>query len=141
MEKIDFKYGNVKYFIYNKYVYENQDYLLIIDKNIFDEETVKYANRLIDKFMKEKDEIVDYMLKMLLKDFYSATHNYSEEYIKNNLGKPQIEILFRKDGKYSNWKFEYFGVIEFCETKLDGHIISVEFTDELKLSEDIQIDG
>ena len=141
MRKEDFKYGDSEYYIEDKYVCENQEYLIIIDKNIFDEETVEYANRIIDKYEKEKDKILDYMLKKCLREFYNSIYNYSDEYIRNNIGRPQISINFKKDDSHPNWKFNYSGSIEFCESKLDEHIISIEFVDDLNLSEYVQMDG
>ena len=46
-----------------------------------------------------------------------------------------------KEDAYPNWKFNYSGIIDFCESKLDEHIISIEFVDNLDLSEDVQING
>lgn len=141
MKKEDFKFGNSKYYIEDEYVYESQEYLIIISKDIFDEDTVEYANRIIEKYMKEKDKLLDYMLKKRLREFYNSIYNYSDEYIRNNIGKPQISIEFKKDHFHPDWKFNYAGTIEFCESKLDEHIISIEFIDDLNLSEDVQMNG
>ena len=81
------------------------------------------------------------MLKIRLKEFYSSVYNYSDEYIKNNIGRPQIKIDFKKDDSHPNWKFQYAGIIDFCESKLDEHIISIEFVDDLKLDENVQMNG
>ena len=141
MKKEDFKYGNSEYYIEDEYVFESQEYLIIIHKDIFDEETVEYANRIIEKYIKEKDKILDFMLKIRLRDFYSSVYNYSDEYIKNNMGRPKITIDFKKDDSHPNWKFQYAGIIDFCESKLDEHIISIEFVDDLILDGHIQMNG
>ncbi|MBR1540849.1 MAG: hypothetical protein IJ629_06885 [Clostridia bacterium] len=141
MKKEDFKYGCPKYYIEDKYIFESQEYLIIISQEIFTEETVEYANRIIEKYVKEKDKILNAMLKMGLRDFYSSRYNYSDEYIKNNIGRPQIKIDLKKDDIHPNWKFQYAGVIDFYESKLDEHIISIEFIDDLKLDKHIQMNG
>lgn len=141
MKKEDFKYGYPEYYIEDKYVFESKEYLIIINKDIFDEETVEYTNRIIEKYVKEKDKILDVMLKIRLRDFYGSVYNYTDEYIKNNIGRPQIKIDFKKDYSHPNWKFQYAGIIDFCESKLDEHIISIEFVDDLKLDEHVQMNG
>ena len=141
MKKEDFKYGYPEYYIEDKYVFESKECLIIINKDIFDEETVEYANRIIEKYVKEKDKILDVMLKIRLREFYSSVYNYSDEYIKNNIGRPQIKRDFKKDDSHPNWKFQYAGIIDFCESKLDEHIISIEFVDDLKLDDHVQLNG
>lgn len=141
MKKEDFKYGYPEYYIEDKYVFESKECLIIINKDIFDEETVEYANRIIEKYVKEKNKILDVMLKIRLREFYSSVYNYSDEYIKNNIGRPQIKIDFKKDDSHPNWKFQYAGIIDFCESKLDEHIISIEFVDDLKLDDHVQLNG
>ena len=141
MKKEDFKYEYPEYYIEDKYVFESKECLIIINKDIFDEETVEYANRIIEKYVKEKNKILDVMLKIRLKEFYSSVYNCSDEYIKNNIGRPQIKIDFKKDDSHPNWKFQYAGIIDFCESKLDEHIISIEFVDDLKLDDHVQLNG
>lgn len=60
------------------------------------------------------------MLEKCLRKLYGST--YSDEYIKNNLGKPKINIDFKNNNTQSNRKYEYSGSIDFCESKLDEHI-------------------
>ena len=102
---------------------------------------MEYVSSVIEKYQKEKDKIFDYMLQIRLREFYSSVYNYSDEYIRNNIGRPRISIISRKDDAHPNWKFNYFGVLEFCESKLDEHIISIEFIDDFNLSKDVQMDG
>ena len=135
MKKEDFEYGDSEYYI------DEEKYLIIISNEIFNEETVEYANKIIERYEKEKDKILDYILEKNLREFYNSIYDYSDEYIKNNIGRPQIRIDFKKDNAHPNWKFNYAGIIEFCESKLDEHIISIEFVDDLDLSEDVQMDG
>lgn len=52
--KEDFKYGMPEYYIKNKYVFDSQEYFLTISEDIFDDKTVEYANRLIEKLNKKK---------------------------------------------------------------------------------------
>lgn len=47
MKKEDFKYSYPEYYIEDKYVFESKEYLIIINKDIFDEETVEYAKMSI----------------------------------------------------------------------------------------------
>ena len=141
MKKDEFRYGYPEYYIDDKYVFETQEYMIIIYNDIFDEETVEYANRIAEKYTKEKYMILDAMLDRGLKEFYSSVYNYSDEFIKNNIGRPQIKIDFRKDESHPNWKFQYAGIIDFCESKLDEHIISIEFVDDLNLNKHVQING
>jgi len=141
IKKQNFEYGSPKYYISDKYVLDTEEYIIIIDEDIFDDETIEYVNRIIEKYIQEKNEILNYMLDIDLRDFYSSRYNYSDEYIKNNIGRPQINIFSRKDDAHPNWKFKYAGSIEFLEHHLDDHIISVDFIDDLNLSKDIQIDG
>ncbi len=138
MKKEDFKYEDLEKYISNKYVFEDKEYLLLISEEIFNEDTIRYANGIIKKYQKEKDFILNYLLEKGLRKFYN---NYSDEYIKNNIGKPQISIDFAKDDNYPNWKFEYAGIIEFCESKIDEHIVSIDFVDNLKLDTNVQING
>ena len=67
MKKEDFKYEYPEYYIQDKYVFESKEFLIIINKKIFDEETVEYANRITEKYVKEKDKILDVMLKIRFK--------------------------------------------------------------------------
>ena len=139
MKKEDFNYGNPEYYIEDEYVFESKEYLILINNNIFDEETVEYANRIAEKYLKEKDKILDFMLEICLREFYGSV--YSDEYIKNNIGRPQIRIVFKKDDSNPDWKFQYSGEIVFCESKLDEHIISIDFIDDSKLDEHVQLNG
>ena len=141
MKKEEFRYGYPEYYIDDKYVFEAQEYMIIIYNDIFDEETVEYANRIAEKYKKEKYIILDDVLDRGLREFYSSVYNYSDEFIKNNIGRPQIKIDFRKDDSHPNWKFQYAGIIDFCESKLDEHIISIEFVDDLNLDKHVQING
>ncbi len=135
MKKEDFEYGDSEYYI------DEEKYLIIISNEIFNEETVEYANKIIERYEKEKDKILDYILEKNLREFYNSIYDYSDEYIKNNIGRPQITINFKKDDTHPEWKFNYAGIIEFCDSNLDEHIISIEFVDDLDLSEYVQIDG
>ena len=135
MQKEDFEYGDSEYYS------DEEKYLIIISNEIFNEETVEYANKIIESYEKEKDKILDYMLEKNLREFYNSIYDYSDEYIKNNIGRPQITINFKKDDTHPEWKFNYAGIIEFCDSNLDEHIISIEFVDDLDLSEYVQIDG
>ncbi len=141
MKKEDFTYGSAKYYIDNAYVLETKNYLLIIEEDIFDEDTIKYANEIIKKYEKEKNEILEYMIKKRLREFYRPIYNYSDEYIKTNIGRPLIKIDCKKDNTHPNWKFKYAGTIDFFESNLDEHIISIEFIDDLNLDSHIQING
>ena len=141
MKKENFEYGSPKYYIENRYVFDSEDYIIVINDKIFDEETVEYANKIAEKYIKQKEEIFNYMLDIDLRSFYSIEYNYSDEYVKNNMGRPRININSRKDDAHPDWKFKYAGAIEFLEHKLDDHIITIEFIDDLILAKYIEIDG
>lgn len=141
MKKEDFNHGSEKYYITDGYVYDNPDYVLIINDNIFNEDTIVYANKLINSYLNRKDEVIEYMLEAGLREFYGSVRNYSDEYIKNNLGRPMVTINSKKDDQHPEWKFKYRGVIDFLESKLDEHIISIEFKDDLVLIGSVQLNG
>ena len=140
MKKEDFRYEYPEKYLEEVYVYDCDDFLLAISNDIFDEDTVQYANNVVDKYIKNKDEMLTTMLNLGLHDFYKGLLNYTDEFIKEKIGKPQISILFKNDGN-ENWKFDYAGVIRFLEHDLDEHIIEIEFTDDLILDDSINIDG
>lgn len=141
MKKDEFTYGNSALYIQDKYVFECNKYIIIIWKDIFDDDTIEYANKIVEKYNQEQDKIFNHMLDNGLRDFYNSAYNYSDEYIKNNIGRPQITIDSKKDESHPNWKFQYAGIIDFCESKLDEHIISIEFVDELNLDKHVQMNG
>jgi len=80
------------------------------------------------------------MLDLGLRKFYKSLYDYSDEFIKENIGKPRINILYKNDGT-KEWKFKYAGVITFLEHNLDEHIIEIEFFDNLILDNNVIIDG
>ena len=140
MKKEDFKLGDPNLYISDVYVLNTEDYSLIIDKDIFDDDTVRYAEKIAEEYKNDKDLVLNYALDNGLRDRYSSSHDYSDQYIKDNIGRPQIKIYSKKDDKHSEWKFNYAGAFEFCESNLDGHIIIVEFCDDLIMNS-VQIDG
>ena len=139
MKMEDFKYGDPERFIEDKYVLNDDEFVLVIEKDIFDEETVKYASGIVEKYLKEKDNIIEFLLEKRLRSFYKNI--FSDEYIKSHLGKPQITIISKKDESNPNWNHNYWGAIDYVECELDGHIISVEFLDDLDLIDRVQVDG
>lgn len=139
MNKSDFKYEDKERYLYNVYVYDNAEYLLVIDKDIFDDDTIKYVNEIVNKYITNKNEIMNFILNAGLREFYKLK-NYTDEYIKKNIGKVQIVIDSKNDGTKS-WKFKYSGTLEFIENKLDEHIILIDFIDDLNLNDKVQIDG
>lgn len=141
MRKDEFTYGNSALYIEDRYVFECDKYIITICKDIFDDDTIEYANKIVEKYNQEQDKIFNHMLDNGLRDFYNSAYNYSDEYIKNNIGRPKITIDSKKDESHPNWKFQYAGIIDFCESKLDEHIISIEFVDELNLDEHVQMNG
>lgn len=140
MEKEDFKLGDPDLFIDDAYVLKTEDYILIIDKDIFDDDTVKYAEKITEKYKNNKDLVLNYALDNRLRIFYGSSHGYSDQYIKDNIGRPQIKIYSKKDDEHPEWKFNYAGAFEFCESNLDEHVIIVEFCDDLIMNS-VQIDG
>ena len=124
-----------------EYEFECHDFKLVIDEDIFDNDTVDFAKKVSNKYLNEKDKILNYLLDIELREFYGKNLNYSDDYIKNNIGKPQITINFKKDKAHPEWKFDYAGIIDFTESKLDEHLISIEFRDELILDDYVQLNG
>ncbi len=136
--KEEFKYECPEKYLEDVYVKDTKEYCLVIEKDIFDDETIEYANKIGELYLEKKEEILNVMLDNGLRTFYEE---YTDEYIKQNIGTPQIRIQFKKDESHPNWKFQYAGIIDFVESKLDEHIISIEFSDELELDDNVQING
>ncbi len=122
------------------YIKETDDYILEISNDIMSDETLQYAKKIIEKYFSEKDKILDYFLEIELRNFYKTNFGYSDEYIKENLGKPHIIINFKNVGN-DNWKFTYAGIIDYNENKLDEHVISIEFSDDLNFDDYMQFNG
>lgn len=122
------------------YIKETDDYTLEISNDVMSDETLQYAQKIINKYFSEKDKILNYFLDIELRDFYKTNFGYSDEYIKENLGKPYIIINFKNNGN-DNWEFTYAGIIEYIENKLDEHIISIEFSDDLNFDDYMQFNG
>ncbi len=137
MNKTDFKYEDLEKYIEKAYVYDNKNYLLVIDEKIFEEETIQFAENVIKRWLNYKDEIIEYMLDLRLRKWYK---DYTDEYIKTNIGRPKITIDSKNDGT-KMWNYKYSGIIDFLEHNLDNHIISIEFFDELKLDDNVQMNG
>lgn len=121
------------------YCFETKQYKLNISQDIFDDETLHYAKQLVNQLLDEYDSFLDELLDIELRDFYGS--KCSDSSIKKKLGRPTITVLFKKDEAHPNWKFEYAGIIDFVENKLDSHMISIEFTDALDLDDYIQFNG
>ena len=122
------------------YIKKTDSYTLEILSDIMSDETLQYANKVIEKYFKEEDKILDYFLDIELRDFYKTNFGYSDEYIKENLGRPYITINAKNDGN-NNLKFKYAGIIDYTESKLDEHMISIEFNDDLKFKDYMQFNG
>lgn len=122
------------------YIKQTDNYTLEISSDIMSEKTLQYATHIVEKYFKEENKILNYYLDVGLRDFYKTNFNYSDQYIKENLGKPYIIINFKNEGN-DNWKFKYAGIIDYNENKLDEHILSIEFSDDLKFDDYIQFNG
>ena len=123
------------------YEFDCFEFKLIISEDIYDDDTIEYAKKIANKYVVNEDSILNHMLEVDLREFYGTNFGYSDECIKKQIGKPQITINFKKDNNNPQWKFEYGGIIDFCESKLDEHLISIEFKDELILDDYVQING
>ena len=122
------------------YIKQTDNYTLGISSDIMSEETLQYATKIIEKYFKEEDKILNYFLDIGLREFYKNNFDYPDQYIKDNLGKPYVTINFKNQDN-DNWKFKYAGIIDYTESKLDEHLISIEFSDDLKFDDYIQING
>ena len=122
------------------YIKETPEYILEICNDILDDETLKYSEKIIEKYLKEKNKILEYYLDIELREFYNKNFGYTDEYIKENLGRPHIIINFKNNGN-KNWKFNYTGIIDYEESNLDEHLISIEFYDDLIFDNYMQFNG
>ena len=52
MKKEDFEYGNLNIGIEGKYIYTGENCIIIINTEIFDEETIEYVSKLEEKYLK-----------------------------------------------------------------------------------------
>ena len=139
IEKKDFTYGNEEEYIDDAYVYSNDDIVLVIAEDIFDDDTIAYANKLVSKYNNERSSLFNQMLDKGLRESYSVS-DYSDEYVMNNIGRPQIKIDMKKTDLTPNMKYQYIGEIDFCENEIDGHIVIAEFGDDLNIIR-VYIDG
>ena len=137
MNKEAFTFGNSNYFIEDEYVFESSNCLLTIAKDIFNDETIQYANKLLEKYNTDQERILNYMLDHNLREIYGS--KYTEEEIKNSLKKPIVKIISKNNNPAYN--YNYYGAIEFTNPALDGHFIILDFKDELLFESNVQIDG
>lgn len=129
----EFRPGYIK----ETYLMEFDDLYLVINEHYFDEDTINYAEKIINKFRSEKNNIMEFIINDI-KDFYSQ---YDIDYIISHIGKPQIFIGMKKGERNPNMKVDYIGKIQFLEHNLDEHIIEIEFIDNLILNKRVDIDG
>ncbi len=127
------------------YIKETNKYVLEITKDTdatssgIDDETRRYAAGIVEKYFREEDKILDHLLDMGLREVYGDILGYSDQHIKENLGKPQISVC--KNETHEDWKFKYEGQLSYYKHTLDDHYISVNFTDDLEFDEDVMVDG
>ena len=125
--KENFKLAEKDKFAFESYTTIKNDVLVIIRKDCFSDDTIKYAQYILNKYLENKDEVIEYLLKNRLLRAYGQ--DYTEEYIKNNLNEPQIEIINNK-----------FAVITWLNHNLDEHIIEVEVYKDFRLA-DVTLNG
>ena len=125
--KEDFKLAEKDKFAFESYTTIKNDVLVIIRKDCFSDDTIKYAQYILNKYLENKDEVIEYLLKNRLLRAYGQ--DYTEEYIKNNLNEPQIEIINNE-----------FAVITWLNHNLDEHIIEVEVYKDFRLA-DVTLNG
>ena len=124
------------------YTFATSDYVLSIKRSLYEDDEAKaYANRLLEKYQQDEKQVLDCLLENGVREFYGEIYGYDDETIKNKLGKPTISIDMKRDSEHPEWKFVFAGHIAYCHSSLDEHLVSVEFVDDLKLSNDVQIDG
>lgn len=121
MKKEDFNLGD--------YYFESEvDGVLIkIGKDTMNEETVAYANKVLELYLSMKPEIIDFILNDSILDFYESS--YTKDQIVKKLNEPDITILSDK-----------WGTLTWLNHELDEHIIVVEFDHDMQLSY-VSIDG
>lgn len=137
IKKEDFVYEYPQKAIEEAYFMEFDDLYLVISERIFDKDTINYGEKIINKFRSEKNNIMEFIVNDI-KDFYSQ---YDTDYIISHIGKPQIIIIFKRDERHPNFKFDYYGTIRFIEHNLDEHIIEVDFMDNLVFYGRVGLDG
>lgn len=125
--KEDFKLAEKDKFAFESYTTIKNNVLVIIRKDCFSDDTIKYAQYILNKYLENKDEVIEYLLKNRLLRAYGQ--DYTEEYIKNNLNEPQIEIINNE-----------FAVITWLNHNLDEHIIEVEVYKDFRLA-DVTLNG
>ena len=76
MKKEDFKFHVSGYYI------ETDDYVLGINMNEFDDDSINYAKSIINKYLNEKDKIFNEILDRGVRNYYST---YTDQYIKDNI--------------------------------------------------------
>lgn len=114
---------NVGDFVLDDYYYETEaeGVLVKIHKDSMNQNTVAYANKILDLYFYKKSEIIEYILNYCVLDYYEG--NYNRDEILEKLKEADIEIVNDRWGCLS-WK----------NHDLDEHIIQVEFNDEMQLS-------
>ncbi len=117
-----------------EYMLETNDYVLIMNQDLYQESEInEYKAQLIKKYQQDKKQILNHLLKNGVSEFYSGVYGYDDETILSKLGKPTISIDMKIGG--------FAGHIAYCHSTLDEHLVTVEFVDNLKLSQNVQIDG
>lgn len=119
--KEDFKLAEKELFAYESYITEKENILVIVRKDCFNDSSIKYAKYILNHYLENKNQIIDYLLENKLLKAYGQY--YTEEYIRENLNDPQIEIIDNE-----------FAVITWVYHNLDDHIIEVEVYKDFKLS-------
>lgn len=116
-------------FILDDHYYETQKngVLVKIYKESMNQNTVAYANKILDLYLYEKSKIIDYVLNRCVLDFYHDSYNKNE--ILEKLKEADIEII------NDRW-----GCLTWLYHDLDEHTIQVEFNDDMQLSY-VSIDG
>jgi len=113
---------------FEKYTIVKNNILIIIRKECFDDDAIRYAEKVLNYYLDNEENIIENMMENGLSSFYNG--RYTSEYIKENLNSPQIEII--KNG---------WGTITYLNHNLDEHIIEVEFHNDDIILSDVNIDG
>jgi len=116
-------------FILGKYGFEIEvdGISVTIQKEAMNEKTVAYANKILEMYVSKKPEIIKYILKDRVLDFYGDA--FTKDEIVKSLNEADIEVI------NDNW-----GMLTWLNHELDEHIIEVKFNNDMQLSY-VTIDG
>lgn len=120
IKKEEFKLAEKEMFAFESYITKKNEILIIIRSEAFNIEGIEYAQFILNKYLENKEMVIEHLLEKRLRKCYENI--FDEDFIKNNLNNPQIEII--EDG---------WAVITWLNHNLDEHIIELEVNRDFQL--------